>query len=551
MNFAKPHQDLREQIAALEASGKLVRVTRAINKDSELHPLVRWQFRGLKEEQRKAFLFENVVDSKGRKYGSPVLVGGLSASSEIYCLGLKCTPDEVADRWLHAMDHPIEPEIVGYGPVMEEIHTGSDLLSRGGFHEFPIPISTPGFDNGPYITAGHWITKDPETKRRNVGNYRGLIKGSDRSGLMSGTPQDLTRHWEKCRQRGIPLEVAVAVGTVPAVSFAATQKVPPDMDELALAGGLIGESIKLVKCKTVDLEVPATAEIVLEGIIPTNYLEEEGPFGESMGYVDPRTLSFAFELTGVMHRKNPIWVSIISQVTPSESSKIKAMGMATLVLRYMRNKGFDSVLEVSLMEPLVNLRPYAVLRMKKRDDQDPWKAMDALLAYGDRLGKVVVTVDEDINPHDPVAVTWAITHRSQPHKDVKIVGDRPFGATPIGMVAKDPSSRYDNTESSLLIDATRKADFPPISLPKTEYMERARKIWEELGLPKLEPQEPWHGYLLGLWPEALDEEARLAAASESDKVGEKLRATRVPVGEGETLKSMRAKWGKTHSGRSE
>jgi 4-hydroxy-3-polyprenylbenzoate decarboxylase len=551
MKFAKPHQDLREQIAALEASGKLVRVTRAINKDTELHPLVRWQFRGLKEEQRKAFLFENVVDSKGRKYESPVLVGGLSASSEIYCLGLKCAPDEVADRWLYAMDHPIEPEIVGYGPVMEEIHAGKDLLSRGGFHEFPIPISTPGFDNGPYITAGHWITKDPETKRRNVGNYRGLIKGAGRSGLMSGTPQDLTRHWEKCRQRGIPLEVAVAVGTVPAVSFAATQKVPPDMDELALAGGLIGESIQLVKCKTVDLEVPATAEIVLEGIIPTNYLEEEGPFGESMGYVDPRTLSFAFELTGVMHRKNPIWVSIISQVTPSESSKIKAMGMATLVLRYMRKKGFDSVLEVSLMEPLVNLRPYAVLRMKKRDDQDPWNAMDALLAYGDRLGKVVVAVDEDINPHDPVAVTWAITHRSQPHKDIKIVKDRPFGATPIGMVAKDPSSRYDNSESSLLIDATRKADFPPLSLPKREYMERAREIWEELGLPKLEPQEPWHGYLLGLWPEALDEEARLAAAGETDKVGEALRATRVSVGEGETLKSMRAKWGKTHSGRSE
>jgi 4-hydroxy-3-polyprenylbenzoate decarboxylase len=434
---------------------------------------------------------------------------------------------------------------------MEEIHTGKDVLSKGGFREFPIPISTPGFDNGPYITAGHWITKDPETRQRNVGNYRGLIKGDAWSGLMSGTPQDLSRHWEKCRQRGIPLEVAVAVGTVPAVSFAATQKVPPEVDELALAGGLIGAPIQLVKCKTVDLEVPATAEIVLEGIIPTQYLEEEGPFGESMGYVDPRTLSHVFELTGVMHRKNPIWVSIISQVTPSESSKIKAMGMATLIHRYMRKKGFDSVLEVSLMEPLVNLRPYVVLRMKKRDDQDPWNAMDALLAYGDRVGKLVIAVDEDINPHDPVAVTWAITHRSQPHKDIKVVKDRPFGATPIGMVAKHPSSRYDNMESSLLIDATRKADYPPLSLPKKEYMERARDIWEELGLPKLEPQEPWHGYFLGLWPEPLDEEARLAAASEGDKVGERLRATRVPIGEGETLGSMRAKWGKTHSGRSE
>src|SRR5712692_1737662 len=551
MKFAKSYADLREFIAALEQNEKLVRIQREINKDTELHPLVRWQFRGLKEKDRKAFLFENVTDSRGRKYRSSVLVGGLAASSDIYCLGLKCTPEEVADRWLHAIDNLVEPELVSRGPVQEEIHKSKDLLGYGGFEEFPIPISTPGFDNGPYITAGHWITKDPETRRRNVGNYRGLIKGQALSGLMSGTPQDISLHWEKCRKKGIPLEVAVAVGTIPAVSYTATQKVPPTMDELALAGGLVGAPIKLVKCQTVDLEVPATAEIVFEGIIPTRYLEEEGPFGESMGYVDPRTLSPFFELTCVTHRKNPIWVSIISQVTPSESSKIKAMGMATLIHRFLKQKGFPSVLEVSLMEPLVILRPYVVLRMKKRDDQDPWGAMNALLEYGDRVGKLVIAVDDDINPHDPVAVTWAITHRSQPHKDIKIIGDRPFGATPIGMLVSHPTSRYDNMESSLLIDATRKADFPPLSLPKKEYMERARQIWEELGLPKLEPQEPWHGYFMGLWPNDLDEEAKLAAAGDYDKVGEKLRGTRVEVGEGETLRSMRQKWGKTHAGRAQ
>ena len=549
MKYEKPHEDLRELIRALEESDKLIRIRREINKDTELHPLVRWQFRGLKEEDRKAFLFENVTDSKGRTYQGSVLVGGLAGSAAIYSLGLKCSPDDVADRWIYAMDHPLEPEIVGEGPVQEEVHIGIELLSHGGFTEFPIPISTPGFDNGPYITAGHWITKDPETGERNVGNYRGLIKAPGLSGMMAGTPQDLSSHWEKCRQRGIPLEAAVAVGTVPAVSYTATQKVPPTMDELALAGGLMGEPVKLVRCQTVDLEVPATAEVVFEGIIPTGYLEEEGPFGESMGYVDPRTLSPVFELTCVTHRKNPIWVSIISQVTPSESSKIKAMGMATLIHRYLQQKGFPNVLEVSLMEPLVNLRPYVVIRMNKRDDKDPWAAMDTLLEYGDRVGKLVIVVDEDINPHDPVAVTWAITHRSQPHRDIKVVGDRPFGATPIGMVATHPSSRYDNSESSLLIDATRKADFPPLSLPKREYMERAREIWEELGLPKLEPQEPWHGYFMGLWPEEFDEEAALAAAGGYDKVGEGLRKTRVEVGEGETLGSMRTEWGRTHAGR--
>ncbi|MGH7830420.1 MAG: UbiD family decarboxylase domain-containing protein, partial [Candidatus Binatia bacterium] len=305
MKFATPYSDLREFVTALEQNDKLLRIQKAINKDTELHPLVRWQFRGLKEDDRKAFLFENVTDSKGRRYQGSVLVGGLAGSAAIYCLGLKCDAEEVADRWLYAMDHPIEPEIVSPGSVQEEIHKGPDLLSHGGFAEFPIPISTPGFDNGPYITAGHWITKDPETGKRNVGNYRGLIKAPGLSGMMSGTPQDLSRHWEKCRKMGIPLEVAVAVGTVPAVSYTATQKVPPTMDELALAGGLAGEPIKLVKCQTVDLEAPATAEVVFEGIIPTRYLEEEGPFGESMGYVDPRTLSPVFEVTCITHRKNP------------------------------------------------------------------------------------------------------------------------------------------------------------------------------------------------------------------------------------------------------
>jgi 4-hydroxy-3-polyprenylbenzoate decarboxylase len=551
MKFAKPYNDLREFISELEAHGKLCRVHREINKDTELQPLVRWQFRGLPEPARKGFLFDNVTDAKGRKYHGSVLVGGLAGSEAIYCLGLRCPPDEVADRWIYAMDHPIEPVVVQSGPAQEEIHEGVDLLARGGLGEFAVPISTPGFDNGPYITAGHWITKDPETGRRNVGNYRGLIKGPALTGLMSGTPQDLSTHWEKCRKKGIPLEVAVVVGTVPAVSYAATQKVPPDMDELALAGGLIGEPVKLIKCRSVDLEVPATAEIVLEGIIPTNYMEEEGPFGESMGYVDPRTLSTVFEVKCITHRKDPIWVSIISQVTPSESSKIKAMGMATLVKRFIISKGFDCVRDVHMIEPLVNLRPYVAVSLKKRNDQDPWGVMQAVLDYGDRVGKMIVAVDEDINVRDPVAVTWAITHRSQPHKDIKIVGDRPFGATPIGMVATHPSSRYDNCESSLLIDATRKADFPPLSLPKKEYMERARRIWEELGLPKLEPQEPWHGYLMGLWPDDLAEEAELAARSEHEKVWEKLRQTRLQVGEGETMKSLRAKWGKSHSGRAE
>ena len=125
MNFAKPYEDLREFIDALDEHGKLYRIHREINKDSELQPLVRWQFRGgIAEEARRGFLFDNVTDGKKRKYNCRVLVSGLSGSEAIYCLGLKCQPDEVADRWIYAMDHLIEPIVVPSGSCQEEIHKG-------------------------------------------------------------------------------------------------------------------------------------------------------------------------------------------------------------------------------------------------------------------------------------------------------------------------------------------------------------------------------------------------------------------------------------------
>ncbi|MDP2645707.1 MAG: UbiD family decarboxylase, partial [Desulfobacterales bacterium] len=140
------YKDLREHIAALESNGKLVKISDEINLDTELMPLVRWQFRGLAEAERKAFLFEKVVDSKNKRYDMPVLVASPAASREIYALGMQCRPEEIMERWAVAQRNPIAPETVGSGPVQEEIHTGDNLLEHGGLGEFPVPISTPGFD---------------------------------------------------------------------------------------------------------------------------------------------------------------------------------------------------------------------------------------------------------------------------------------------------------------------------------------------------------------------------------------------------------------------
>src|SRR5262245_65665366 len=118
-----------------------------MNKYTQLQALVRWQFRGLSEEARKGFLFDNVTDSKKRKYNCSVLVGGLAGSEAIYCLGLKCQPDEVADRWLYAMDHPIEPVVVSAGPCEEEIDKGSGLTGYGGLPVFAVSIHTAQIDD--------------------------------------------------------------------------------------------------------------------------------------------------------------------------------------------------------------------------------------------------------------------------------------------------------------------------------------------------------------------------------------------------------------------
>ena len=532
--------DFREHLSALESRDLLRRINRNVKIETEVHPLVRLQFLGLKENMRKGFLFENVSNVKGKKFDGSVAVGCLAASHEVYSIGMGCGPDEVEAKWRNALANPIEPRIVQTGPVRDEIHKGNQLLEHGGLGEFPFPISTPGFDNAPYFTACGFLSKDPETGIPNVGNYRAQIKSPSRTGLFTGG--DMVTHWEKCRKMGRDLEVAAVIGAVPVFSFAAVTKLPYGVSEYAVAGGLQGAPLDLVRCETVDLEVPATAEIVVEGVIKTDYLEPEGPFGESSGYVDPRTLSFAFEATCITHRKNPIVVSILSQFTPSESSKIKHRGMESVTLDHLRRKGFDSVIKVAHVEPLVNLRPYVVVQMKKKDDKEPWRVMEAVLNYRPEYGKILVCVDEDINPEEPMAVIWAICHRAQLQIDSRIMLGRQARGPMVYLREATDAKSLGDSDASLLIDATKKFDMPPVSLPTKEYMEHAIDLWKQMGLPELELSSPWFGYSLGFWPDELAEEAKLAVNGDFYQTGEKLHGRKVELKEGESPRDARRGW---------
>jgi len=438
------YKNLDQYIDALERAGLLYRVKRPIDKDTEMHPLVRWQFRGLGEGERRAFLFENIHDAKGKKYDIPVLIGGLAASQKIYALGLMCREDEVEEIWSKALEKPIEPVLMKEGEVQEVVYRGDDLARAGGLYMLPIPISTPGFDNAPYFTAGCWITKDPETGVRNMGVYRGQIKGALKTGIMWGSLKHSAIHWEKCNKKGIPLDAAIVLGGPPVITYAAVTPVPFGVDEVALAGGLARAPLEVVRCKTVDLEVPAHADIVIEGKIPSDYLEPDGPFGEAHGYVDPGDLNGVFEVTCITHKKNPIYVSMISQLTPSESSKIKQSSYETLALKHLQKTVGPSVVRVAMFEDLLN-RQVAVVQVDKAKKEDIWRTLEALLPSR-IIHKVIVAVDPDIDPHDAQSLFWAIANRCQPHRDMKIVPNRPLPWNPIRYVAD--GEHYDVTDST-------------------------------------------------------------------------------------------------------
>jgi 4-hydroxy-3-polyprenylbenzoate decarboxylase len=505
--------DFQEHLANLEAAGLLVRIDRAVNKDTELHPLVRWQFQGgLDEDQRRAFLFTNVVGADGRRFDMPVAVGALSASARIYALGMGCPVDDIGRAWTAAIAHPLAPVVVTQPPCQQVVITGDDLRTPGGgLARLPVPVSTPGFDAAPYLTATLCITTDPETGVRNMGTYRAQLKATDRLGVrmasrIGGAGGYL--HWQKYRARKEPMPCAIVVGCAPVVAFTGPQKLAIDQDEMGVAGALAGHPIRTAKAVTVDLDVPADAEIVIEGLIDSELLEPEGPFGESHGYVALEDFNMSMQVTAITHRRAPVFVSIISQVTPSESSVIKRVAYEPMFLSHLRDtlsvKGIRSVV---LHEPLSNIRPVIFLQFAPGAPQsEVWRGLNGASVFKADCGKIVIAVSGDVDPRNADAVLWSVAYRAHMGDDLHVIPHRSGGHGP----KMGPKTGRRGGDATLLIDATLKSPMPPVALPARPYMERARALWDELGLPALKPQPPWHGYSLGEWDAAWDRYAARA-----------------------------------------
>src|SRR5260370_25573467 len=206
------------------------------------------------EAERRASLFTNIADGRGRKYDIPVVVGAIAANRAIYSVGMGAPLSEIQAKWDHAIAHPIPPRVVEHAVCHEVVIEGADLQGEGhGLDRLPIPISTPGFDSAPTLTATNVVTRDPETLVQNMGTYRAALKAPDRLVVRMATRVGGAggyQHYLKHQKRGDKtMPCAIVLGCPPYVAFMGPQKLPVGADEFTVAGGLAGEPINVVRAR--------------------------------------------------------------------------------------------------------------------------------------------------------------------------------------------------------------------------------------------------------------------------------------------------------------
>jgi len=371
----------------------------------------------------------------------PVL-SGIVSRREWIADAMGVAPADLLKRYQQAVGNPLPCEEVGKAPVQEIIHRGD--LDIGRLLPAPIPNE---HDGGAYLTAGLLISSNPSTGRQNVSINRCHLKGGNRMGV-SVSSRDTGAFLNLCEKAGKPLPIAIAIGVDPLTLMASQAIVAMDQDELEVAGALRGEPVRVIKCLTNDLRVPAEAEIVLEGRILPNVREPEGPFGEFTQYYGPRGDRFVIEIDAVTHRRSPIFHTIIGGGT--EHILLGAVAREASFLTTMQ-RIFPNVTNVHLAPGGVG-RYHLYVQMKKLHEGSAKNVIFSALAMHHDVKQVIV-VDEDIDIYDPQEVEWAVATRFQADRDLVVVDNCRASRL-------DPTSRG-GIGSKLGLDATKPVDAPP------------------------------------------------------------------------------------------
>lgn len=477
--FGMAFRDLRAFIRALEEQRQLCRIKAPVSAELEITEIADRQVK----RGGPALLFEQV-----QGHSMPLLINAFASSERMSCaLGVD-NLEQAAARIKHLVTLVPPSGILGklraLGDLREVASAAPKVVDHGpcqavqlepSFHSLPVLTCWPG-DGGPYITLPMVITRDPATNRRNVGLYRMQIYGKREAGM----------HWhrhkggaEHARARGQGrLEAAVAIGCDPATVYAASAPLPPVIDEFVFSGFLRGQGVELVRCKTVGLEVPAQAEIVLEGYVDLDDQRIEGPFGDHTGYYSLADSYPTFHLTHLSTRRDPIYLTTIVGRPPMEDFWL---GKATerLFLPLMQLIA-PEIADLNMPAEGV-FHNLVIVSISKRYPGQPRKVMYALWGLGQMMfARNILVVDEDVNVQDLSEVAWRATANVDARRDLVVVDG------PVDVL--DHAAPQPLIGGKLGIDATRKSaadgysrEWPPDIEMSAEIRELVDRRWAEYG----------------------------------------------------------------------
>jgi len=481
-----PFEDIHQFVEKLETAGELKRVKIQVDTHLEIAEVLRRTMYA----NGPAVFFEEVKD-----YDIPVL-GNAFGSMKRVEIGLE-TEDftEIGQRIVDITKMDMPSGIFNKIKKLPELSKMSESFPKSekngpvtevfedspSFDKFPILKSSPK-DAGKFITFGLIATKHPETGVRNLGVYRMQILDGTHALMHWQKHKRGAEHHDIKKEKGEKIEAAVVIGADPATVFSAVAPVPEGLDKYLFAGITRKKGIKLIKCKTVDIEVPANAEIVFEGYVDPLDVREEGPFGDHTGYYTPQEPFPTFTLTGILRRQNPLYLTTVVGKPILEDAFIgKVIEQSFLpLIRMFQPEVIDYSMPASGW-----FQGLAIISIKKRYPGQAKKVMMGLWGLGQlALTKIFVVVDGDINVHEMDDVIWAITTRCDPARDVTIIDKTPTDTL-------DPASPLVNLGSKLGIDATQKT--------KEEGYEREiQELVKPDEATKKQVDSKWSKYGLGI-----------------------------------------------------
>ncbi len=480
------YSDLREFIAALEKAGELKRIPFEVDPKLEM---TEFADRAVKSGG-PALLFE-----KPKGYSVPVLINSLASEKRMQIALQVEKFQDIADRISDYLQMQVPqgllgklsmlpklaemgsffPKKVSSGPCQEVVLKGDQIDLR----KLPVLTCWPQ-DGGPYITLPMVFTKNPETGKRNCGMYRMQVYDERTTGMHWQTHKQGAEHYRRRFKAGeTRMDVAVAIGADPTVMYAAILPLPPDLDEMMIAGFLRKKPVEMVQCLTVDVDVPANAEFILEGYVELGEKRTEGPFGDHTGYYSLEDEYPVFHLTCLTHRKNPIYATTVVGPPPMEDYYMgKAIERTFLPLMRMQ---IPEILDMCMPAEGI-FHNLMLVKIRKSYPMQARKVMHAVWGLGQAMfTKCIVVVDEECDVQNYSEVAWKTLNNIDPQRDIEFV------LGPIDSL--DHSSRMVNWGSKMGIDATRKwpeegftRRWPDVLTLPADVKERVAEMWKKAGL---------------------------------------------------------------------